>query len=303
MATEFPVTAIARVERNGRAPVYQQIAEQLRRIIVDQHVGPGTKLPAEPVLVDRFGVSRLTVREGLRVLRDEGLLRVAHGIGVFVAAHSNTIVSDALTLPDLLELAETFGTPRDIGAPAGFESDRARLARAEVLIERLTAALTAARPIHCAVPKHSQSTTGQTIIDIPVDDTTPNGDPMTDTALHAAASAAANAIDGDGDGDVRLLLLSTNITGAEMDARLPEVRDTLAPRATAAALATVRPTPTTREELDALPAGTVVRSASGTIACRFDTDHGTVFGDERPFTPWTRLQLPVTVLWHPEDTP
>jgi len=298
MATEFPVTAIARVERNGRTPVYQQIAEQLRRIIVDQRVGPGTKLPAEPVLVDRFGVSRLTVREGLRVLRDEGLLRVAHGIGVFVAAHPNTIVSDALTLPDLLELAETFGTPRDIGAPAGFESDRARLARAEVLIERLTAALTAG-PIPGAVPTHSQSTTGQTIIDIPVDDTTPKGDPMTDTALHAAASAAANAIDG----DVRLLLLATNITGAEMDARLPEVRDALARRATAAALAAVRPTLTTREELDALPAGTVVRSASGTIACRFDTDHGTVFGDERPFTPWTILQLPVTVIWHPEDTP
>lgn len=53
-----------------------------------------------------------------------------------------------------------------------------------------------------------------------------------------------------------------------------------------------------------LPVGTVVLSASGTIACRVEDhpDHarGVVFGDERTF-PWNLLSLPVTVLHHPKQ--
>lgn len=70
-----------------------------------------------------------------------------------------------------------------------------------------------------------------------------------------------------------------------MNAQRPEIRDSLARRAIAAALAAAHPTITTTDDLDALPAGTVVRSDTGTIACRFDTDHGVVLGDDRPFSP------------------
>jgi hypothetical protein len=55
----------------------------------------------------------------------------------------------------------------------------------------------------------------------------------------------------------------------------------------------------TVEELDALPVGAVIRSIAGTIACRVEADQGTVFGDDRPFGPWNRLHLPITVLWVP----
>jgi len=55
------------------------------------------------------------------------------------------------------------------------------------------------------------------------------------------------------------------------------------------------------EELEALPVGAVVHSASGTIACRFDDYRGTVFGDDRAFGPWTRLALPATVLFEPTE--
>ncbi|MBO9041492.1 hypothetical protein [Curtobacterium flaccumfaciens] len=64
------------------------------------------------------------------------------------------------------------------------------------------------------------------------------------------------------------------------------------------------PTPqaiNSEEELEQLPAGVVVRSAAGTIACRHETGIGTTFGDERTFAPWNRLELPVTVLWHPTN--
>jgi hypothetical protein len=59
---------------------------------------------------------------------------------------------------------------------------------------------------------------------------------------------------------------------------------------------------TAAEQLDALPAGTVVRSAAGTIAARFDATRGVVFGDDRPF-PWQRLELDALVLWElPNDS-
>jgi len=55
---------------------------------------------------------------------------------------------------------------------------------------------------------------------------------------------------------------------------------------------------TTPTELDELPHGSVVRSDAGTIAARYNEQHGTVFGDDRPF-PWAKLRLPVTLLHVP----
>jgi hypothetical protein len=51
--------------------------------------------------------------------------------------------------------------------------------------------------------------------------------------------------------------------------------------------------------LAAVPRGAIVRSAKGTIACRYDELLGVVFGDERPFD-WNRLSVPATLLWEPK---
>lgn len=60
-------------------------------------------------------------------------------------------------------------------------------------------------------------------------------------------------------------------------------------------------TVTTEQGRGALARGTVVRSAKGTIACRFDDQYGVLFGDDRPFT-WSALQLPLTVLFDPQTS-
>ena len=54
-----------------------------------------------------------------------------------------------------------------------------------------------------------------------------------------------------------------------------------------------------QEELQQLPRGVVVRAKDGTIAARFDSEYGVVFGDDRPF-PWSVLQAPAVVLWEAE---
>lgn len=52
----------------------------------------------------------------------------------------------------------------------------------------------------------------------------------------------------------------------------------------------------TAEARDALPVGTVVLAADGTIACRHYSGVGVCFGDERAFA-WDVLALPLTVLY------
>lgn len=82
--SEFPIEDLHLVVRTDTRPAYAQIAEQIRRVIRDRRVEPGVQLPSEPELVQRFGVSRMTVREGIRVLRLDDVLRAQHGVGVFV---------------------------------------------------------------------------------------------------------------------------------------------------------------------------------------------------------------------------
>lgn len=77
--------ALSPVTRTELRPAYVQIAEQLRRAILGLKVPEGVKLPSETELISRFGVARMTVREGIRVLRNEGLLNAEQGRGVFVS--------------------------------------------------------------------------------------------------------------------------------------------------------------------------------------------------------------------------
>ena len=61
-----------------------QIAERLLQSIIDQEFAPGSSLPAEAELAERFGASRLTVREAIRALRTQSVVRIQRGRGTLV---------------------------------------------------------------------------------------------------------------------------------------------------------------------------------------------------------------------------
>lgn len=68
---------------NDRA-VYRQIADRLREKIDDHDLAPGAQLPSENMLVEEYGVSRVTARRALSVLVTDGLVTAEHGRGWFV---------------------------------------------------------------------------------------------------------------------------------------------------------------------------------------------------------------------------
>jgi GntR family transcriptional regulator len=66
-------------------PLYVKIREVLRTEILNGNLKRGQKIPSEDELAARYGVSRMTVRQGILDLIDEGLLYRRQGLGTFVA--------------------------------------------------------------------------------------------------------------------------------------------------------------------------------------------------------------------------
>lgn len=65
----------------------QLIADELRALIVSGELSEGDSLGHEPELVERFGVSRPSLREALRILEAEGLVTVVRGVRGGVVVH------------------------------------------------------------------------------------------------------------------------------------------------------------------------------------------------------------------------
>lgn len=65
-------------------PLYLQIRQHLRNDIHSGRTPSGAKLRTESELMERFGVSRATVRKAMSALVDEGLIRRVPGAGTFV---------------------------------------------------------------------------------------------------------------------------------------------------------------------------------------------------------------------------
>lgn len=71
-------------DRVSGLPAYRRVANQLRTQIVAGEYAPGAQLPSERELVERYAVSRPTIRQAIGVLHTEGLVVAEHGRGVFV---------------------------------------------------------------------------------------------------------------------------------------------------------------------------------------------------------------------------
>jgi GntR family transcriptional repressor for pyruvate dehydrogenase complex len=154
-----------------RPPAYQLLADELRAEIFAGRLQPGERLPPEPELCIKSGVSRSTVREALRLLASQHLIVTTRGVtgGSFVAhpdaAQLSEALSTGLTLlsnsagvgfADLLELRRALEIPAAaLAATRRTEEHLAQLRAAFFDPEQddLETMLTAHADFHSAVAK------------------------------------------------------------------------------------------------------------------------------------------------------
>ena len=63
---------------------FREIAQEIRQAIVGGQYPPATLMPPEPVLAERFGVSRALVNRAMQLLAAEGLIQPRQGRGTMV---------------------------------------------------------------------------------------------------------------------------------------------------------------------------------------------------------------------------
>jgi DNA-binding FadR family transcriptional regulator len=144
--------AAAKRSETPRREKPQQIADELRALIVSGELSEGDSLGHEPDLVDRFGVSRPSLREALRILEAEGLVTVVRGVHGGVVVHEpdermtartaalvlqsrNVSLADVFEARSLLEPLAAKGIATMRGRRAAINELRQLVAEEEAVIE------------------------------------------------------------------------------------------------------------------------------------------------------------------------
>lgn len=93
----------AAIDATGLKPVSvtrlaDDIVAQIRRLIIDEGIAEGERLPPERELAARLGSSRVTVSQALRTLSLMGLVEIRPGSGAYVIRNPATLVDASLNL-------------------------------------------------------------------------------------------------------------------------------------------------------------------------------------------------------------
>ena len=120
---------MAQTARSSNQPRYVEVARRLQQDIADGKHPVGALLPTETELCESFGVSRFTVREALRSLRELGLVTRRQGSGTqVIAADSQSTFSQSLaSITDVLQYARDTYLELDDGSRTTAKGELARL--------------------------------------------------------------------------------------------------------------------------------------------------------------------------------
>ncbi|PEJ53131.1 GntR family transcriptional regulator [Bacillus sp. AFS002410] len=77
------------VENKKKLPLYVEIYEKLFKLINEGVYPIGSKLPSEPELSKMMNVSRMTLRQALGLLKEDGYIETIHGQGHFIKQNVN----------------------------------------------------------------------------------------------------------------------------------------------------------------------------------------------------------------------
>jgi GntR family transcriptional regulator len=82
-----------RLSKDNETPLYIQLARIIEEDIANHHYQKGGRLPSEQELVQAYGISRVTVRQTMKHLADNGVVVRRQGLGTFV---KNTVVKTTI---------------------------------------------------------------------------------------------------------------------------------------------------------------------------------------------------------------
>lgn len=155
------------IDSTSDRAVYKQIADHLREAIARGRLNEGEQLPSETQLMEHYGVARMTVRNALRILQDEGLTTAEHGRGVYVRARPpvRRLASDRFAQRHrkegkaafIAESEQVAATPSvdmlkvSEACPPGVIADRLGLAHDEAAVIRSRRYSLDGRPVETAV--------------------------------------------------------------------------------------------------------------------------------------------------------
>ncbi len=78
----------AKINKDSATPMYRQVADRIRADIKNGIYKVDEKIPSELELIDKYDVSRITIRKAVEALVDEGILTRHQGKGTFVTIPS-----------------------------------------------------------------------------------------------------------------------------------------------------------------------------------------------------------------------
>lgn len=121
------------------SPIYIQIHNRLRKTVEDGQWQIGDKIPSERELAVQFGVSRMTLRQAVQTLVEEGLLERRVGAGTYVANRKvQERMSGVTSFTELMEQAGKVPSSRTVSyhitTPSLSESEKLQLTNDEQVL-------------------------------------------------------------------------------------------------------------------------------------------------------------------------
>jgi len=90
--------------------VFERVAEQIEKRILDGELRSGDRLPTERDLAEQFHVSRTAVREAMKILAQKGLVDMRPGRGTIVIDGAHEAMQHSIGLVMKLKLGEVGGS-------------------------------------------------------------------------------------------------------------------------------------------------------------------------------------------------
>ncbi|MDE7269165.1 MAG: GntR family transcriptional regulator [Acetatifactor sp.] len=111
------------INNSSMVPIYEQLVEQIKGMIVRGELESDTALPSVRILSKELKVSALTVKKAYDALEEAGLVKTIHGKGTFVTEanrnlmHEEQIKEVENLLEDALRRGRIYGlTPEELRA-------------------------------------------------------------------------------------------------------------------------------------------------------------------------------------------